>query len=140
MPAVTKAVGPWKLQQKRAEMGSRVLSHLFKLSADCCEDQEEGEERTADTSESAPLKGYPEPGAKTGLGIDGPDRRAMVDAYIQEVLATKGKRIIRTDIWRKAGYTTRTEFERWERNDPRNPNKAAHQNFTRILTEKPHLK
>jgi hypothetical protein len=68
------------------------------------------------------------------------DRRALVDAYIEEVLREKGSQITRTDIWKSAGYKTRTEFERWERNDQNRPNKAAHENFTRILFEKPHLK
>ena len=42
------------------------------------------------------------------------DRRALVDAYIEEVRSKIGKRITRKDIWLKAGYKTRTEFERWE--------------------------
>jgi len=50
------------------------------------------------------------------------------------------KRITRTDIWKTARYKTRTEFERWERNDPKNPNKTANARFKNILTEKPHLK
>jgi hypothetical protein len=65
-------------------------------------------------------------------------RRAAVDAYIREVLDKTGKRITRTDIWKKAGYRSRTEFERWERADPR-LNRTAPKNFTRVLTEKPHL-
>jgi len=69
------------------------------------------------------------------------DRHAMVEAYIQEVLNEKGERIMRKDIWAAAGYKTRTEFERWERQDPKRPNKAADNTFTRILCiEKPHLK
>jgi hypothetical protein len=67
-------------------------------------------------------------------------RRAEVDAYIEEVFSRTGKRITRTDIWKSARYKSRTEFERWERNDQSHPNKTAHQRFTRILTEKPHLK
>jgi hypothetical protein len=67
-------------------------------------------------------------------------RRAAVDAYIDEVFQKTGKRITRTNIWRHARYKTRTEFERWQRNDLKNPNQAAHERFTRILTEKPHLK
>lgn len=65
-------------------------------------------------------------------------RRAAVNSYIQEVLAQTGKRITRTDIWKKAGYRSRTEFERWQRGDKR-ANKAADKNFNRILTDKPHL-
>ena len=68
------------------------------------------------------------------------DRRATVDAYIEEVRTRTGRRIPRKAIWRAAGYTTRTEFERWERRDTKHPNKAADKNFTRILREKPHLK
>jgi hypothetical protein len=64
----------------------------------------------------------------------------MVDAYIEEVRREKGKRITRKDIWSKAGYTSRTEFERWERRDAKHPNQVADEIFTRILREKPHLK
>jgi hypothetical protein len=75
------------------------------------------------------------------LGTDGKtDRRAAVDAYIDEVFKKTGRKVTRTDIWKTARYRTRTEFERWERKDPRNPNRAAHERFTRILAEKPHLK
>jgi hypothetical protein len=48
-------------------------------------------------------------------------------------------RISRTSIWKSVGYKSRTEFERWERNDPR-ATKTAHQRFSKILSEKPHLK
>jgi hypothetical protein len=68
------------------------------------------------------------------------DRRAMVKAYIEEVRTKTGKRITKKDIWSKAGYKSRAEFERWERQDPKRPNKAANDTFTRILREKPHLK
>ena len=66
-------------------------------------------------------------------------RREAVDAYIEEVFSRTGKRITRTDIWKSARYKSRTEFERWERND-RRATKTADQRFTRILSEKPHLK
>jgi hypothetical protein len=69
------------------------------------------------------------------------NRRAMVDDYIEEVRLNTRKRIKRKDIWSYAGYDTRTEFERWERQDSKRPNKAAHERFTHILcVEKPHLK
>jgi hypothetical protein len=68
------------------------------------------------------------------------DRRAAVDAYISEVFQRTGKSITRTTIWKKAGYKTRTEFERWERDDPDHPNETAHKRFCQILIEKPHLK
>jgi hypothetical protein len=68
------------------------------------------------------------------------NRRAAVDAYIDEVHRKQGRRITRTDSWKEARYKSRTEFERWERNDSKNPNRTAHERFTRILTEKPHLK
>jgi hypothetical protein len=65
-------------------------------------------------------------------------RREAVDAYIEEARRA-GVTINRTEIWRKAGYKTRSEFERWERNDPR-ATRTADANITRILTEKPHLR
>jgi hypothetical protein len=72
----------------------------------------------------------------------GSERRAAVDAYIDEVLRDTGKRITRTAIWKKAGDKTRTEFERWEscwyENHGRKMNKAANRRFNRILTDKPH--
>ena len=71
---------------------------------------------------------------------NGVDRHAAVDSYIEEVFRRTGRRITRTEIWKSARYKSRTEFERWERNDPKNPNKTAHERFTRILREKPHLK
>lgn len=71
---------------------------------------------------------------------NGVDRRAAVNAYIEEVFSRTGKRITKTDIWKSARYKSRTEFERWERNDLEHPNRTANQRFSRILTEKPHLK
>jgi hypothetical protein len=67
------------------------------------------------------------------------ERRKAVQAYIDEVLEKTGKRITRTDIWKSAHYKTRTEFERWQRNDPK-ATRAANERFTRLLKEKPHLK
>jgi hypothetical protein len=61
-----------------------------------------------------------------------------IEAYLEEVLRTTGKRITKTDIWQKARYTSRSEFERWQRCD-RRATKTAHQRFCRILSEKPHL-
>jgi hypothetical protein len=72
---------------------------------------------------------------RTGL-----ERRAAVDAYIAEVRRETGKEITRTDLWKAAGYRTRSEFERWERNDSKRRNKTADRKFTQILTQKPHLK
>jgi hypothetical protein len=72
------------------------------------------------------------------------DRRALVDAYIEEVFQKTGNRITRTDIWKATGDKSRTEFERWEsywyEKRSRKTNEAANRRFTRILTEKPHLK
>ena len=67
-------------------------------------------------------------------------RRKEIDEYITEVHRKTGRRITRTEIWKTAGYKSRTEFERWERADPNRPNKAADTAFTRLLREKPHLR
>jgi hypothetical protein len=69
----------------------------------------------------------------------GTGRRAAVDAYIDEVFSKTKKRITRKDIWQSARYESRTEFERWERNDQKRPNQSAHERFTQILIQKPHL-
>ena len=73
---------------------------------------------------------------------DAASRRTAVEAYMAKVLRETGKRITRKDIWTKAGYKSRTEFERWQRADPHpaRQNKSADETFTRILREKPHLK
>jgi hypothetical protein len=80
-----------------------------------------------------------EPGARPA-DRKSTNRRAMVDAYIQEVRQKKGKRITRKDFWTAAGYKARTEFERWERQDAKRPNQTADDNFSRVLREKPHLR
>jgi hypothetical protein len=80
------------------------------------------------------------PNARNRGNSNASDRRAAVDAYIVEVFDKTGRRITRTDIWKTARYKSRTEFERWQRKDPNNPNKSAHERFTRILAEKPHVK
>jgi hypothetical protein len=68
------------------------------------------------------------------------EHRAMVEAYIEEVYDKTGERITKTALWKAARYKTRTEFERFERQDLKRPNKAANERFLRILREKPHLK
>ena len=74
------------------------------------------------------------------LALDSADDRiAAVQNYIDEVLRQTGKRISMAEIWKKAGYRSRTEFERWKRKDPR-ATEAAGKNISRILQEKPHLK
>jgi hypothetical protein len=76
-----------------------------------------------------------------GVASKSTNHRALVDAYIQEVRTKKGKRVTMKEIWSAAGYNSRTEFERWVRQDPKHPNKAADETFTRLLcVEKPHLK
>jgi hypothetical protein len=61
-------------------------------------------------------------------------RRAAVNSYLDAMLQKTGKRLRRKDIWKAVGYETRTEFERWERND-RRANKSAHERFTLFLTK-----
>lgn len=66
-------------------------------------------------------------------------RRAAVNAYIEEVRLETQQRITRKEFWTAAGYDDATEFERWQRDDPKT-NKAARRAFDRVLTKKPHLK
>ena len=76
--------------------------------------------------------------AQSGL-MTAAERRKAVQAYIDEVFEKTGKRITKTDFWKSARYKTRTDFERWQRNDPKT-SRTAHERFTRLLREKPHLK
>jgi hypothetical protein len=80
------------------------------------------------------------PDSEASCAVTAAERRAAVDAYIAEVYKETGRCITRTDIWKSARYKSRTEFERWERNDGARPNKTAHEQFTRVLREKPHIK
>ena len=83
-----------------------------------------------------------QPAALHGSEIDETPatNREKVDHYIEEVWEVARRRLTRADIWRSARYKTRTEFERWERNDFR-ATKSATNRFTKmILSEKPHLK
>jgi hypothetical protein len=108
----------------------------FRMAAEVRNSEEWRESRRA-IAAIANVSG--EPGVSVASGKP-TGRRAIVDAYIEEVFRKKGERITRKDIWRQAGYQTRTEFERWERQDQRYPNQTADENFSRVLREKPHLK
>jgi hypothetical protein len=94
---------------------------------------EDGHSETASQPGSANLKGH----ASTLTVAQ--RRRAAIDAYIEEVFLKTKRRITRTDIWTAAKYKDATEFERWQRDDPKTT-KAAVKAFSRILTSKLHLK
>jgi hypothetical protein len=63
------------------------------------------------------------------------DRRAGIDAFISRVNQI-GSKSTRKDIWTVAGYTDATEFERFQRHDPRATPSAA-DNFNGVLKMKP---
>jgi len=65
--------------------------------------------------------------------------RELVDKYLADVKAQTGRAITRRDFWAAAGYKNPTEFQRWQRNDPRTTLTAS-SNFARVLKSKPHLK
>ena len=73
---------------------------------------------------------------RDGENRAGTDRRAAVDAFIEEVFQKTGKRISRTDIWRVTGYRDRTEFERFQRGD-RRTTRSAKAAFFRTLKMDP---
>jgi hypothetical protein len=58
-------------------------------------------------------------------------RRQKIDEFIGMVLA-EGRSVSRTEIWRMAGYTNRTEFERYQR-CAKPANKRAVRLFNAIL-------
>ena len=63
------------------------------------------------------------------------DPRAAIDAFIARVNQI-GSKSTRKDFWTVAGYTNATEFERFQRRDPRATPSAAN-NFNRVLKMKP---
>ena len=67
------------------------------------------------------------------------ERCKAIQAYLDEVFEKTGKRITQTNMWKSVGYKYRTDFERWKRNDPR-ATRTAHERFTRLLKNKPHMK
>lgn len=62
------------------------------------------------------------------------DHRAAVDRFIERV--SKVRKIRKKDIWTVAGYKNRTEFERFQRKDPK-ATKSGIENFTRVLAMTP---
>ena len=72
--------------------------------------------------------------------LDGPTTAGRVEDYIAKVrLRTDRKDFCRADIWKELGYQDATEFQRWQRDDPRTT-PTARSRFERILDTKPHLK
>ncbi len=128
---VCERVEPLRIDMTAAAMRLRVehLKELVDRDRPDTETAARGAESTNDPQTAAEV-----------ADAKGTHRRAAVDGYIEEVFSKTGRRITRKEIWKAAGYTSRTEFERWERYDPKNPNRAAHRAFMRILSEKPHLK
>ena len=91
-----------------------------------------------------PIEPNVSPAASPGaLPVDGvtvvEERRAAVDRYLAEATAHLGRPVTRKEFWKKAGYEDSSEFQRWQRGDPRTTTTAA-ENFARVLKEKPHLK
>ena len=57
--------------------------------------------------------------------------RQRVDDYLARVTEKAGHKATRKDLWTVAGYTNRTEFERFQRD--KKVTKTAKENFNRIL-------
>ena len=64
---------------------------------------------------------------------------SRVAEYIAEVRrCTDRKNFSRRNFWQDLGYSDATEFERWQRDDPRTT-PTAREKFERVLRTKPHL-
>jgi hypothetical protein len=61
-----------------------------------------------------------------------------IDAYLKEIRGKTGQRLTRKDLWVMGGYSEATEFERWQRDDPKATAKAR-EFFEDLLTRRPHL-
>lgn len=90
---------------------------------------------TADTAgENGVLRGI-EPQARAESS-EQTNRRAMVDGFIDKMLAEKARSITRKNIWTVAGYRHQSEFERFQRGDNRTTQTAIAK-FNRVLKMKP---
>jgi len=84
-------------------------------------------------------------GDNTGAGSEQPaalpdgskrtGTRERIDAFISK-LNEAGSKISRKDMWTVAGYTDRTEFERFQRDAPRST-RSGRANFNRVLQMTP---
>ena len=114
--------------------GEALTHAALKLRAEAWTRAAEGGFPEAKQAGAAEPSGNEPTRTETGPAVNPPDgngvdRRAAVNAYIEEVFSRTGKRITKTDIWKSARYKSRTEFERWERNDLEHPNRTANQRF-----------
>jgi hypothetical protein len=76
-------------------------------------------------------------GNAAGAGAaDAERQRAAVDDFIATVAEKTGRKISRKNIWIVAGYEDSTEFERFQRADPRTT-KSATKSFNRVLRMTP---
>ena len=64
------------------------------------------------------------------------ETRAIINEYILRVFRETGRKIKRKDLWQVAGYKGPTEFERFQRGDPKTTASAV-RNFTRVLKMPP---
>jgi hypothetical protein len=65
-------------------------------------------------------------------------RRGEIYAFMRRVFETTRRQIFKKDIWTAAGYSDRTEFERFQRGDAHTTASAA-ANFERVLKMEPKL-
>lgn len=139
----------------RMELHARLEQRKFHWTAQCHEVARV--RATLHESEPQPQTSLPSPikDAESvdpmGVGVD-PDSgsppstiggknepRGLVDAYLREASECLGRRVTRKEFWRAAGYQSSTEFERWQRGDPRTT-VAARTAFERTLRDRPHMK
>lgn len=86
----------------------------------------------ADEATAMPASGPP-------TDPSGTDNRARIDAYLAEITQKFGTALTRADLWKSAGYTEATEFERWQSGNQRATHKAR-RTFEKMLRERPHLR
>ena len=92
-------------------------------------------ERSLSSESPAPAERPASPAAEPS-SAGSQSTRAAVDDFIGRVLRETGRKITRTDIWKNvAGYTDRTEFQRFQRGE--GTTATAARNFTRVLSMAP---
>jgi hypothetical protein len=85
----------------------------------------------------AELSGEEPTGSAVGAGAaDAEGQRAAIDGFIATVWEKTGRKISRKNIWTVASYKDSTEFERFQRADPRTT-RSATTAFNRVLSMTP---
>ena len=116
-PTFNSVLGPYRVSASaKQDILNRLASRIAYWQGEALLAERAVMDPIATTNETTPVS------VKSLDNVEPPtttNRRAAVNAFIQRVLEENSVRITRADIWRVAGYTEATEFERWQKHSKR---------------------